>query len=221
MTDVTLVQRLTPGTRVLTAGTITVPPGWIHARVFYVGRDGAGIRVYVADRTWRSPASLTIGAQVRVVGVVAEYRGEKEIVVSRGRDIVVLACCQNVRPVLLTSADLRAWAGTLVRVEGRVDRVYRRTLRLRIKGGDVYVYAPASSHVDVRALRVGERWAATGVVTRGPRGWQIIVRGTGDLQRLPGRLALSRRLIHIVASTLGGKCFGWWSWPLRSGHCLL
>ena len=156
-----------------------------------------------------------------MTGIIKVYRGEKEILVTQGEDIIVRACCRPVRAISLLSANLGTEAGALVRVWGRVDRVYRRTVRLHVGDRDIYVYAPAASTVDIRTLPVGTWWEVTGVVSRGPSGWEIIVRGKEDLRRLFLFFALPERLVHFLASFLGGDCLWWGLWPARSGLCLL
>ncbi len=188
---------LPEGTRVEVRGVITLPPGWLSKRAFYIGAVGAGIRVYAGRRAGPLP-TLQTGDWVRIRGHIAIYRGEVEIFVSRPGDIRVLRRGVHLYPKNTPLTTVLDHPGTLVRVQGTVHRRYRRTFILRVGDTQVYVYAPRTSGISLRGMHVGDVWQVTGVVARGRKGWEVVMRGPADLRRGYGWAPRPTARVRIV-----------------------
>ncbi len=170
------------GSAVRVEGVVTIPPGLLHKRVFYIGQVGAGIRVYVAVRGWQQPPDMREGTVVRVSGTLSTYRRERQIRVKEGEEIQVVRCCQLLAGTTVKAGDLSRWEGTLVHMRGRIRRVFRRTLLLESGERTYYVYVPKATAVNMNTFAEGQWWDISGVVTRWKKGWQVVVRGTQDIR---------------------------------------
>lgn len=115
------------GSLVRTTGLLREPdPTSTGALTFIlVGPEGAGdVKVFVVRSVYSSmpnPEDLLPGALVRVAGELQEFRGEKEVAVTRASDLVVLQRAgQNLVPLDYLAQAPWAFRGMTILVRGRI-----------------------------------------------------------------------------------------------------
>jgi hypothetical protein len=185
------LRTVAPGATVTIEGRVALPPGLMHGAFYLVDAAGNGVRVYLPLQEF---AALAPGDRVRVHGTLANYRGEREVVVAAPAAVEWLGASPPPQPEPTTpSAIGEPMEGRLVTLHGAV---------VRVDGDSLYLAdlrAPAAAPLRVVVLRSlgwpcpaaqpGELWRATGVVSqlegRTPGGgYRLLVRFPSDLERI-------------------------------------
>ncbi len=184
---------------VLVEGTVTVEPGvfkesTLPNRKLYMEDDSGGVLVYRA--TELDPVAR--GNKVRVLGTMAEYRTEAELVPALAADVVDLGPTTPVVPLAIdTGAVDESVEGELVRIAGTIiDKPSSYQLQVDDGSGMVWVYRYYNlgqigdpNYIDFSTLLVGDYVSVTGVT----RGYdystvvrrEILPRGPADVS-VPG-----------------------------------
>ncbi len=184
---------------VLVEGTVTVEPGvfkesTLPNRKLYMEDDSGGVLVYRA--TELDPVAR--GNKVRVLGTMAEYRTETELVPALTADVVDLGPTAPVVPLAIdTGAVDESVEGELVRIAGTIiDKPSSYQLQVDDGSGMVWVYRYYNlgqigdpNYIDFSTLLVGDYVSVTGVT----RGYdytgvvrrEILPRGPADVS-VPG-----------------------------------
>lgn len=154
------VRRQPLGTRVTTQGIVSVPPGPLGKRTFYIQDETGGLKVYVR----RGPVpALAPGDLVEVTGSVGRYRGDLELRVARAGEVRVVG--RGPAPVAtpLQGPD-EALLGRLVVVTGRVTRWERSRWWLEVAPGvEVQIYLRRSTGLRRPWLERGEQQTIVGI----------------------------------------------------------
>lgn len=178
------VRNASPGARVVTEGTVSVPSGVIDAG-FAIADRQAGIHI-AADSTVRMRA----GEGVRVRGVLAEIHGLLSI---RPDSLERLPSTALPEPrTVRTAAVGEATEGWMVRVQGRAvgaivnDLPYGWKLRVDDGSGPVQVFFPASGgDFGLERVRVGTTVAVTGFSAQYDTTYEVIPATRADLAITP------------------------------------
>ncbi len=186
VTSLALLYTLPEHTRVIVEGAITLPSGLISPRTFYIGDREGGIRVYMP---WRQDASASMapllpGASVRITGHLAMYKGIRELIPASPQSILLLTRQSQEHPLFLRHLPRVPLWGMLIQIEGTVERVYRRTLRVRVNDVPLYVYVPRKARISLQAVGPGARYRVTGVMTPWKGDRQLVLRMPADLRLL-------------------------------------
>ena len=191
--SVSAARSLPVGVRVRVRASVTVPPGVFGERVAYVGDHDGGMRVYLRPRRQGLPTANE-GDVVLVTGRVADYHGERQLVLDRSTDMWVAGGGPPLVPVdVATGAVGERTEGLLVRVSGRVVDWRGRSFSIDDGSGPVRVAIARSTGVRRPLLQRGETWAVVGVSSQYAAqapwegGHRVSPRFLGDLE--PVRLA--------------------------------
>jgi len=193
---------------VLVEGTVTVEPGvfkesTLPNRKLYMEDDSGGILVYRADQL--DPVDRD--HKVRVLGTMAEYRTEAELVPALTTDVIDLGPVSPVIPlVIATGAVDESVEGELVQIAGTIiDKPSSYQLQVDDGSGMVWVYRyynlgqPSDpNYIDFSTLLVGDYVLVTGVT----RGYdysgtvrrEILPRGPADVSKPVADLTTSTKI---------------------------
>lgn len=184
-----LLKRIPLGTYVEIFGIVTLPPGWIGTRVFYIGDRTGGIRVYVPKSVGDiRKLHLTIYTEVRLRGRLEYHKGEPEIIVNTMDAITSRIVAHPLSPMPYRPGTAPPF-GSLIKADGQVVRIYKRSFLLDAGERALLVYAPKRANFSVEGLRRGQRYQVTGVVTRWKKGRELVLRGPQDVMSIKPRLS--------------------------------
>jgi uncharacterized repeat protein (TIGR01451 family) len=193
---------------VLVEGTVTVEPGvfkesTLPNRKLYMEDDSGGVLVYRASQL--DPVAR--GNKVRVLGTMAEYRTETELVPALAADVIDLGPTSPIIPLAIdTGAVDESVEGELVRIAGTIiDKPSTYQLQVDDGSGMVWVYRyynlgqPTDpNYIDFSTLLVGDYVSVTGVT----RGYdysgtvrrEILPRGPADVSKPVADLTTSTKV---------------------------
>ena len=185
-----------PNTGVTIIGAVTMPPG-LFGRSIYVEDASGGIRVYLQYGEY--PA-LALGDRVRITGRLRLYYGELEIYVSSPRSVTRISAGETVAPRWITTGRTGAAdAGQLIAVAGPIVGFHSSGWIIDDGSGQLRIYFPDELPWHRPYVRVGDLWAATGVVspyasdaTQTPD-YRVIVRFADDVSQPPLFLPVTGR----------------------------
>lgn len=171
-----------PQSIVTIGGVVTVPPGVIAERDFWVQDGYGGIRVHVAAGAGAPPA-LELNARVKVKGIIVNAFGARELRVEQPDAIQAQGTTDTVapRPVKTAKADFSI-EGQLVSVEGWVTRASGREVYVDDGSGEVLVYLDADTRIRYPRLARGDAARVTGVISRFRDKTEILPRFQTDVQ---------------------------------------
>ncbi len=214
------------GTLVTIEGTVTAEPGIFkdsgQSRKLYMQDDTGGVLVYLS--TGLNPVARH--HRVRVVGTMAEYRAETEILPLNADAVVDLGEGTPVEPLPLATGDVNEDVeGQLVRVAGYiVEKPNAYTLRVNDGSGPVDIYryynlgqTTDPNYIDFTPYVVGDYVVVTGTT----RGYdysgtirrEVLPRGPADIKELYPTTFIYHDLEDVVRSGeavyLAGSFNGW------------
>lgn len=183
-----------PGISVALSGTVTMPPG-LFGRSIYLQDRGAGIRVALRKGDY---PPLRMGDLVRVRGKTEDYHGDLQVAVAEPDQIEILGA--GAPPALLlvaTGIVGEAQEGRLLWVFGRIVELESGALVLDDGSGPLRVYFPEDLPWRRPRVKVGETWAAQGIVSQYVRqkpyigGYRLIPRLVTDIAPPPAILPVT------------------------------
>lgn len=123
----------------------------------------AEVQVYLPGTTYagvEDRAGLVPGALVQVLGEVQDYRGELEIHVTRGTDVVVLARpADNRLPVAVVARNPAAFEGMELVLQGRVDDLWSlRSGAVVVGTALILTDDAAGGYYSIRCITWGWDW---------------------------------------------------------------
>ncbi|MDQ7030653.1 MAG: lamin tail domain-containing protein [Ardenticatenia bacterium] len=164
------VRRQPVGTRVITWGVVSVPPGVLGKRVFYVQDGEAGLKIYV--RRGELP-DVAPGDRVELTGVVGQYRGELEVRINGHEDVRLLERGPAPRPLAVEQLSAHV-AARLVSVTGTVVEWQRASWTLRTgTGAEVEIFLRRTTGLRRPWLEQGELQTVVGIVGYWDGRWQL------------------------------------------------
>lgn len=107
-------------TSVVVRGRVTAPAGIFGHRELYIGDEHGGVRLYLrrADHQHRP---FVLGDPVAAIGTIADFRGERQVVLDRPEDSWWDGAGGEVAAIPIGSGQIgEALEGRLIRVSGRV-----------------------------------------------------------------------------------------------------
>jgi hypothetical protein len=174
------------GTQVAVHGRVTAAPDVLGVRTFYLGDETGGVRVYLEPRDHALKA-FGVGEPVSAIGRLADYRGERQLVLARPEDAWWDGVGGDVPPIdVPTGAVDEAVEGRLVRVRGRVVTAGRAGVTIDDGSGPARVAVLRGAGLARPPVARG-RWAVVvGIAgqsaSRAPweGGYRVMPRGIGD-----------------------------------------
>ncbi|MEO8082760.1 MAG: lamin tail domain-containing protein [Ardenticatenales bacterium] len=175
------------GTRVVIHGRVTAAPEVLGVRTFYLGDETGGVRVYLAPRD-RALKAFGVGEPVSAIGRLADYRGERQLVLARTEDAWWDGVGGAVPPFDAPSGDVgETTEGRLVRVRGRVAAVRATGITLDDGSGPLRVVLLRSAAIGAPAVSRGQWATVVGIAgqsaARAPweGGYRLMPRGADDV----------------------------------------
>ncbi len=193
--DLPLARIQPPGTRLITQGQLTAPPGTVSERLVFLQDRNVGLAVYLAKGEY---PPLVEGQWLRATGRLRDYHGELQLYVSVPGDLQVFDADIAIAPVGIRTGDMgEAWEGRLVALVGRVMDVESRALWLDDGSGPARVYFREGGQAQRPKIARGDVLRIVGVVSqyaqRAPYvgGYRLLVRADADVLAAPARLPVT------------------------------
>ncbi|MBI4672491.1 MAG: lamin tail domain-containing protein [Chloroflexi bacterium] len=181
---VSIEQALTTRTQnyVTVGGVVTLPPGIVDERDFWIQDASGGLHIFVANSAGTAP-QLKLHDNVSVRGRVVTSFGAREIRVELPDSIGVHGAGAPVAPRVLKTGQVDlSLDGVLVKIQGRVAQERGREIHIDDGSGQVLVYIDADTGIRWPSLHVGDPALITGVVTRFRNAPEILPRYQNDVQ---------------------------------------
>ncbi|NOZ05058.1 MAG: hypothetical protein GXP41_01720, partial [Chloroflexi bacterium] len=166
-TNIVALQSLPLGQKVDVQGWVTVPPGPLGKRTFYIEDQSGGVRVYM-----RYGKALPLEERdiLRVRGWLRSYRGEREIVIYGSKYVQRTGQRALPNPIPLQISKLPDHLGELVEITGRISGFGRHTLEVRDGDIPVIVYILPSTAIKRPWVERGQWVNVVGIVRAWPDG---------------------------------------------------
>ncbi len=198
-------RELEKGSLVRTRAVVSVPPGILGSRSFYLA--GSGMQVYLHGI---EVPPLAIGDSVEIFGKLGSSGGETRIVVSKPDALTVVDHGGAPEPETLEIGEIGDLTeGWLVMVEGTVTEKLNGRFVLEDASGAVSVVLKAGTGIDQRTVSIGDTVRVTGIVSETRSGFRLLPRGLEDLVVVtrgvandPPRPRFRVSLFTIVAAAL-------------------
>ena len=182
-------------TEVVVEGQVTVPPGLLGERVFYLQDSTAGTMVYLSQGEC---PPLAEGDRVRVTGDLRDYHGEREVVAARPEDIQRLRLGTPLLPTPIKTGQVdEAHEGLLAQIVGRVVGYGRDRIELDDGSGPALVYIKKTSGIEKPWVEKGQPMAVVGVVSQYAQsapyegGYRLLPRYQWDIVSSPAMLPVT------------------------------
>ena len=171
-----------PQNYVTLGGVVTLPPGIMDERDFWMQDASGGIHIFVANSAGALPP-MHLHDNVSVRGRVVNAFGAREIRVELPDAIGVhgAGAPPNPRVLKTVQVDL-AYEGMVVQITGWVARADGRSIYIDDGSGEVLVYLDADTRIRWRRLHAGDPARIIGVVNRFRGAPEILPRAQSDVQ---------------------------------------
>lgn len=150
------------GTFVSVQGIITVAPGMLSKRMFFVADTSGASQVY---KSAGDIPEVSIGDAVSIIGKISETKGEKRILLQEVSDVKVIESNVLVDSSLLqTGAVSNDHFNQIVHVEAVVEKVEGNTVFVDDESGILRVYFPRGSKVSGKDVKIGSKYVFKGII---------------------------------------------------------
>lgn len=167
---------------VTVGGVVTMPPGVVDERAFWIQDASGGIHVFVANSAGEVPR-LNLHDNVSVRGRVVNAFGARELRVELPDAIGVYGAGSPAAPRALKTGQVTlAHEGALIEIIGWVARSDGRAIYIDDGSGEVLVYVDADTRIRWPRLHVGDPARIVGVVSRFRGAVEILPRVQSDVQ---------------------------------------
>lgn len=167
---------------VTVGGVVTVPPGVIASRDFWIQDSNGGVHVFMSAAAG-APPKLALNTNVTVRGRVVSSFGAREIRVELPDALEIYGEGNAVqsRPTQTGHADFSK-EGRLVVIDGFVSSAQGRAIYIDDGSGEVLVYLDANTKIRWGTLHRGDPAHIIGVLTRYRGAPEILPRFQSDVQ---------------------------------------
>lgn len=166
------------GTNVSTQGVVSVPPGILGKRIFYVA--GSGIQVYVGSG---EAPDLKLGDSVALSGELSSNRNEARLKIAAATDIKKSASNPPPVPHQVPTGDIdESWEGSLVVIQGEVSETSGDTFYVDDDSGEVKVVILEATNIDKPKMKKGTAVTITGIVSETTTGYRVLPRFQEDVR---------------------------------------
>lgn len=147
------------GTAVLIEGIVAVPLRTIYQRSLFISLDDEGSELVELYDTKRLTDGYAAGDRIRISGAVEKSYGRRRVRISEAVDRLGTG---TISPRIITLADISDdFDRSLVAVEGRIDRIYQRSIRIEDDAASLTVRLGSSAQ-DAEKLQTGSMVRASG-----------------------------------------------------------
>lgn len=166
-------------TKVKVKGQVTVEPGKLGAKVFYLQDETAGIQIYFSKEDF---PQLNLGDLITVTGKVSEAQDEKKINISQKEDIAFLSHGEEPKAIFLKTGQIsEEHEGRLVETEGEITKKVGTTFYLDDGSGTIRFYFKKETGVKKEGIKKGEKVKVKGIVSQTTSGYRILPRYENDV----------------------------------------
>lgn len=167
---------------VTVGGVVTLPPGVVDDRDFWIQDASGGIHIFVANSAGAAP-KLNLHDNVSVRGRIVSSFGARELRVELPGSIGVYGAGAPVLPRVLKTGQVDfSQEDALVQIVGWVARDDGREIYIDDGSGPVLVYIDADTRIRWQRLHVGDPARIIGVVSRFRGAPEILPRLQSDVQ---------------------------------------
>ena len=179
-------------TRVVVRGRVMTPPGVFGPREVYIGDGSGGVRLYLrrSDHVHRP---FVLGDPVAAIGKIADFRGERQVVLDRPEDAWWDGVGGDVAPNVVDTGDVGEDAeGRLIQTSGRVVGFSARSFTLDDGSGPARIVIRPATGLSKPWVERGEWRSVVGLVgqsaARAPweGGYRVTPRVAADLDPVVG-----------------------------------
>ena len=189
------------GTRVVVHGRVTAAPNVLAGRTFYLGDESGGVRIYLAP-TDRALKPFGVGEPVSAIGRLADYRGERQVVLARPEDAWWDGVGGPVPPSDIATGNVgEAVEGRLVRLHGRQVGYGATSVTLDDGSGPARVVLLRSAGIERQRWARGRWLTIVGVAAQSAArapwegGYRVLPRSAADLTAVTNVVALSNDVV--------------------------
>jgi len=176
--DIKTARSEEKGSAVKVGGIITVIPGVLSNKYFYIQDKSSGIQIYSYEEDF---PELKLGDKVEVQGEISF--SEAKIKISSGEDINILSSGDIISSKLVETGKIdESLEGMLVTVSGQVAKTSGSTFYLDDGSGEVKVYIIKSTEIKKPEMGKGDWFTITGIVSETSSGYRILPRYQDDVR---------------------------------------
>jgi uncharacterized protein YdeI (BOF family) len=183
------LKELEKGTKIITQGIVTVLPGILGKKVFYVAEvdlvkkkafASPGLEVYSSISEF---PKLTIGDVVEFSGKVSEVQGKKRINLQKDSQINIIDHWKLPAPEVMatgeTSEDL---VGSLVSISGILLEKKGSNYFLDDGSGEIKIFFKNSTNIKNPTVKVGETLEVSGILDLTSAGFRLLPPSSDDVR---------------------------------------
>ncbi|MFC1632775.1 PKD domain-containing protein [Patescibacteria group bacterium] len=192
-------RTLDPDAEALVEAIVTVKPGVLSEKYFYVEDSTGGMQIYVGTL---SVSDFSLGDKLKIKGTLSSTQGETRLKISDLSDIEFLSSNLPITPTDIKTGDTdEDYEGKLVRVQGNITETSGSTFYLDDDTGAVKIYVDPDTEIDLPDKQKGDFFMITGVVSQTSSGYRILPRSNADISTETGG-GIGDSLLQAGSTTL-------------------
>ncbi|MBU1167880.1 lamin tail domain-containing protein, partial [Patescibacteria group bacterium] len=142
--------------------TVSVAPGMLSKRYFYIQDQGAGMQVY---KSQGDLPGVRIGDQVEIIGKISISKGEKRILLKEVSDVKVLAANQDLKVEVFKTGEVTSkHLGQLARIKATLIKIEGTVLYFDDGSGILKVVISQGSGLKAKDFIVGAEYELVGIL---------------------------------------------------------
>lgn len=166
-------------TKVKTAGIVTVSPGVLSDKYFYIQDEKAGIQIYLSSGDF---PKLKPGDYIEVIGKTSESQNEKRINIKDG-EAKVIETKEIPTPLQKATGEIEEeLEGMLITTTAAISKQSGQTFYLDDDSGELKVSILKNTNIEKPKMKKGESVTITGIVDETKSGYRILPRIQDDLK---------------------------------------
>ncbi|MBU1119540.1 lamin tail domain-containing protein [Patescibacteria group bacterium] len=163
-TLMTIAEALTKekGEFVKLSGTITVAPGMLAKRSFYIQDDTGGMQLY---KSKDDVPNVAVGDEVEVVGKISVAQGEKRVLIAELSDVTVISKGKELKIDIFKTGEVTdQHLGKIIRVKGVLIKKEGNVLYLDDGSGVLKIVISTGSGLKAKDFVEGIEYEVTGLL---------------------------------------------------------
>lgn len=165
------------GDRVKITGTVSVEPGILGSRIFYI-TGSSGLQIYMHKKDF---PNLEIGDQIEVEGILSRSNNELRLKISKKDDILILSHQESPVPQEISISEISEdLTGSLVKISGQITKIKGSSFWLDDGSGEINGYIKKGTKIR-KEFGVGDFINLTGIISQGRNDLQILPRYQTDV----------------------------------------
>lgn len=182
------IKELEKGIKVFTQGMVTVAPGILGKRVFYISEIdlvskeiflSPGIEIYSSRAEF---PEMSVGDVIELSGKVSETKGKKRINLQKDSQLNIIDHWQRPEPDQIPTGEMSEdLIGSLIQVTGTLLEKKGRNYYLDDGSGEIKVYIKKTTGIPKLNVDVGYVVSAIGILDLTDSGYRLLPRYPQDL----------------------------------------